>query len=68
MNDCTEAQILSQAAGLDRMSEHPLARPSSPAPRRRASSLPDATDFESVGNAALMNAHRHNHMSQSCRS
>jgi cation transport ATPase len=34
MNDCTEAQILSQAAGLDRMSEHPLARPSSLAPRR----------------------------------
>jgi cation transport ATPase len=36
-------QILSQAAGLDRMSEHPLARPSSPAPRRKASSLPDAS-------------------------
>jgi hypothetical protein len=61
MNDLTGAQILRQAAGLDRMSEHPLARPSSPAPKRKASSSPDAIDYASVGNAALMNAHRHDH-------
>lgn len=72
VNGFAEEQILSWAAGLDRPSEHPLARAVVAGAQAKAVQPADVTDFESVtgqgvrgkvegrllalGNAALMNA------------
>lgn len=44
----TEAQVLSQAASIERLSEHPLARAIVAAARERGLSIPQSSDFQST--------------------
>ncbi len=45
---CNEAQVLGVAAAVERLSEHPLAKPVVDEARRRELVLPEATDFAAV--------------------